>query len=173
MEEKNNAILGAEGGTMGAEPKGKKTPNNANCPCGSGRKYKKCCKPKDMEIAAILNSPKNTFRDQIENEKVSEEELLMRDGRCMYLYLTCRKAMLAADRAHSQAGIHTSEDLVAALVAEGVCEGREAIMQDTKKQIELLEQARDRSKLSRPEELTLALLSKWDEEQQQGPNTDE
>ena len=133
----------------------KKIPNNAPCPCGSGHKYKKCCK---------LIAPKNTFRDQIEKEKVSDEELLARDTRCMYLYLTCRKALLAADRAHSEAGIKVSQDLLDSLTREGACEGREAIMQDTKKQIELLEQASGRSKLSRPEELTLAILKKWNDE---------
>ena len=30
------------------EEKQKKTKPNEPCPCGSGKKYKKCCRPKDM-----------------------------------------------------------------------------------------------------------------------------
>ena len=46
----------------------RKTQNNDSCPCGSGEKYKRCCKQKktrsvyDSEIQAQRDSPKTDMR---------------------------------------------------------------------------------------------------------------
>ncbi len=40
---------GAGDGSFGNQAKAKKIKDNDPCPCGSGKKYKKCCKAKDIE----------------------------------------------------------------------------------------------------------------------------
>ncbi|MBQ4534916.1 MAG: SEC-C domain-containing protein, partial [Ruminococcus sp.] len=40
---------GAGDGSFANQAKSKKVKDNDPCPCGSGKKYKKCCKAKDME----------------------------------------------------------------------------------------------------------------------------
>lgn len=156
---------------------------NSPCPCKSGKKYKKCCMVKDSDIEKELaandaGKPTNTFRDNLETKAkklwdgVPDEELLDRDSEALLFFLRTRKKMLAADQAHMADGIANSQKLLDELGPLEVCEGREAMVADTEKQIELLGQTRDKSVMQRPEAMTLAILERWYASVNQKPHLD-
>ena len=48
LARENLLLARMAGGGGAAKKKAKKIKPNAKCPCGSGKKYKKCCRNKDV-----------------------------------------------------------------------------------------------------------------------------
>lgn len=126
---------------------------NGPCPCGSGKKYKKCCMAQD-------NQPplKNTFRDKEEIEVKDGVILLVRDQRVMMMCLAFRKRMLAGDKVRVEAGIIEIRHHSEALQALPYSEGRDKSIEATEKQLAKLEESIAMCKLDRRDEVTLAAL---------------
>jgi len=60
----------------GAENRAQKVGRNAPCPCGSGRKYKKCCLNKDMNHEKETDLSEKIFLKEVTREDLSLQEKL-------------------------------------------------------------------------------------------------
>lgn len=145
-----------------------KLSRNAPCHCGTGRKYKKCCLPKENKIMqenmnnAGGSKPKNTFREEIERElkakPIQQVELIRRDQRVMLLELECRSRMSIADKAHVMVGISELKVHRIEIANQPACETKASALEGIDKQIEILEQQAEQCKISRITELTIEAL---------------
>ncbi len=141
-----------------------KIKKNDPCHCGSGRKYKKCCYPKEMMASQPKegmpagmqpeSKPKNTFRDMvkrpvpgdpIERARLDMEglpipEVLRRGQLALMAGLETRRAMLSGDRAHFSKAIALLKAHCAELKALPLSEVSARLGENAGRQIELLEQ---------------------------------
>jgi len=112
----------------------KKPHRNGPCPCGSGKKYKKCCMEKDQmarydqtaaaAIAAAVQEepsqpqPKNSFRDEIAKaakeaeENISEgDEMMRRNQRVLMLQLGMKLKIRDSFKAHLEFALGCLRDV--------------------------------------------------------------
>lgn len=136
-----------------------KPKRNHPCPCGSGRKYKKCCMPKEEGARTMSDErPKNKFRDEVESQNVSEQEMLERDQRITYLRFKCQAEMREADHRHMQLAIEKMKAFGNEIFQLPDSEGRTAILEENKKHIEQLEKQLESQSPNRAQRVLLSIL---------------
>jgi len=130
----------------------KKLARNKPCPCGSGRKYKRCCEPKDIAKAAVnqpkgispmqpKEKPKNTFRREVEAANVSDAELMHRDQCVMLMEMESHKSRCDADAAHYRSAIEAREAELIAFKNLPACEAKQPAIDACKEHIKMLNQS--------------------------------
>lgn len=137
----------------------KRPKRNHPCPCGSGRKYKKCCMEKE-EGARTMNDeqPKNKFRDEVAKLDVSEQELLERDQRVTYLRFKCQAEVLAVDHQHTQMMIDKLKAFGNMIFRLPNSEGRTGVLEENKKLIEANEKQLAAQHCPRAQQVLLSIL---------------
>jgi len=135
-----------------------KIKRNHPCPCGSGRKYKKCCLSKEEGARIMDEKPKNKFRAEVKKEQVSEREMLERDQRITYLRFKCQAEMLDADRLHTEGAIEKLKALGNDIFRLPDSEGRTVILEENKQHIEKLEKQVEAQSVGRAHRVILSLL---------------
>lgn len=136
----------------------RKIGRNQPCPCGSGRKYKKCHLPKEEGVRIMNNEPKNTFREEVKKETVSEQVMLERDQKIAYLRFKNQVEMQQADCRHLQEAISKLKAFGNEIFQLPDSEGRAAILEENKKHIEQLEKQLEASRANRAQEVMLSVL---------------
>ncbi len=120
---------------------------NHPCPCGSGKKYKKCCMKKELEMEKTPHSL-----------TASESEMLRRDQFVAMRQLQVQKDMVAKDVEYSESAIGRYNDFLDELAELPACASNAAVTGLVKKQIEVLEKQVEQSRFARSNEITLAAL---------------
>ena len=138
---------------------------NHPCPCGSGRKYKKCCLPKENEIMEegktiatphSLKNEKNII--ELETEKVGVAEMLRRDQFVTMRQLQVHKAMLARDEEYNLAAIAYNNAFLKELSELPLSEGVSAVEAMVQKHIDVLARQVEQSRFARVNDVTLKAL---------------
>jgi len=130
----------------------KKLARNQPCPCGSGRKYKRCCEPKDIAAKAAnqpkgiklmqpKEKPKNMFRRELEAANVSDAELMYRDQCVMLMEMENHKSRVDADVVHYRSAIETRETELIAFKNLPACEAKQPAIEACKEHIKMLNQS--------------------------------
>ena len=130
----------------------KKLARNQPCPCGSGRKYKRCCEPKDIAAKAAnqpkgiklmqpKEKPKNTFRREVEAANISDAELMYRDQCVMLMEMENHKSRVDADVVHYRSAIETRETELIAFKNLPACEAKQPAIEACKEHIKMLNQS--------------------------------
>lgn len=151
----------------------KKVGRNEPCPCGSGRKYKKCCLEEGMFVMEETRTgPKlsNEFRDNLdrqraevdpikaETERVGEAVMLERDTFVTMRHLQLQKQLVELDAQHNKA----DADILAASIDEidalPVSEGRSFVLEFMAQQVEKTLKAVENSVFPGVNEVTLHAL---------------
>lgn len=120
----------------------KTTGRNEPCPCGSGRKYKKCCllKRRKESAAAMTENEKpelkNEFRNEAKNMKISPEEMTKRNRYVMMRQLQVKKILVDSDRQHLEKSAELLQMFKDELTRLLYSEGREAVLKSLEPQIE-------------------------------------
>lgn len=135
----------------------KKPKRNDPCYCGSGRKYKKCCL---IEVETIMDKKKNTFRDDIESNKVSPAEEMNRNQAVHLINLRAEKEMLGFDREHLESQIAKLIDRQRLITSMPDCECRTAAIESIGQRIEKIGKAVAASQFNGLSEMTLDALEK-------------
>jgi len=95
----------------------KKPHRNSPCPCGSGKKYKKCCMEKDQAAADVEARLKNNFRDEIAKaanegkENILEGEMMRRNQRVLMLQLGMKLKIRESFKAHLEFALRCLRDV--------------------------------------------------------------
>lgn len=146
---------------------------NKPCPCGSGKKYKKCCFGKDGKetmmnteggTALVPNIArkvlKNTFREEAKNPLagIPEDELLRRDQFVMSRQLLAKKKMVEADRLHFERIMNWLKALRIEISSLPVSAGQRPTIDNINKQLDNLQAQHATLILSRQDEATLSAL---------------
>jgi len=136
----------------------RKMRRNAPCPCGSGRKFKKCCGMEKNKMEEVKEL-KNEFREQVRDPYagIGQEELTRRDQNVLLLELRFRKNESEQDRAYIEAALHRAKDLRVELSALAKSPYRELVIKSLADSIKANEQKI--ATLSMPVHLKLALLA--------------
>jgi len=101
---------------------------------------------------------KNTFRDEIKKETVSEQEMLERDQKITYLRLKNQAKAMEADYLHMQRMIEKYKAFGNKIFRLPNSEGRTAVLDENKKHIETLEKQLEASRLNRAQHVILSIL---------------
>lgn len=110
---------------------------NAPCPCGSGRKFKKCCEQKEQKMEEGTRQLKNEFRDQIRDPYagIPQEELVKRDQVVLMEELRFRIDGIEEDRNHIKEAINKAKALRMELLGMPKSKYREECLQALEEQI--------------------------------------
>ena len=136
---------------------------NAPCPCGSGRKFKKCCKPK---LAEWQSQVEKMLREQsakppsIEAQlaKISPNEQRRRDEMVFLRNLERRHLALAKDRRSLQESIDNLEVWKREIESWPLSVLQLVSLQQVSQQIKKNKDQKDQTMLTRHEEIILSLL---------------
>ena len=146
----------------------KKLAKNSPCHCGSGRKYKRCCLPKEL-AAQSQNQPKgikpplklkNTFRKEIHAKDVSDVELMYRDQCVLLVEMESHKARLDADADHFRAAIASKEAELVAIKNLPASEGKQPSIEACEGHIKSLKDKLEGCKLPRVMEVQMDAVEK-------------
>ena len=141
----------------------KRISRNAPCPCGSGKKYKRCHLLMHEKIAAMnTKATEKLHNDEPGRQPQATETaevMMLRDQKVFAWQLTAHKRALARDRAHLKHQLLDLKGMIAALESLPACEGRTALMASTKKEIKQIEETLLRHEFPRASKVTLDALN--------------
>jgi recombinational DNA repair protein RecR len=109
-------------------------------------------------MVADNGEPKNTFRDEVAKEVVSEMAMVERDQRATYLFLKHQDDMFTDDRIHFTVALEKVKQFGIAIFKLPDCVSRTDMLTQNKGHIEQLEKQVANSHLPRAQEIILALL---------------
>lgn len=144
---------------------------NQPCPCGSGHKYKKCCAGKKEEGKRTME-PKNTFREEVKAQTVSERAMLRRDQKVTYLRFKCQAEMAEADRLHTQRAIGKCKAFGNEIFQLPDSEARTAILAENKAHVEALEKQLAVQSSNRAQQVILSILEEKFSREAKAPRPD-
>lgn len=117
---------------------GQKSHRNGPCPCGSGKKYKKCCMEKDMVTPTTPTpEPKNSFREEV--KKLPEAEQLRIGQESLLSQLSLQALMHERDKEYLGGSCSLLMEQITKLQSMQYSEGIEAIVKNLEQQIRQIE----------------------------------
>lgn len=148
-----------------------KISNNSICPCGSGMKFKHCCKPQLMAEEEARRSKKvenkkiteelglnNEFRKEVakaektplelENAEVGCAGMILRDQYVAMRHLQMNRDVLEEDRHYNEKMALVYKDFIAELEELPLSEARDSVIGAMTKQAELLQKGVKQSRLN-------------------------
>lgn len=143
---------------------------NRPCPCGSGKKYKKCCMPKDLlagqgadqkldsAVNKALNRKPGVIKPKDSLAGISKDELLKRDQVILLAQHETKEKMINLDLQHLDRLEVMIKELRAFISQQPPSRGRDGALGDINNQLETLQQQRDRTIFSRPNEVLMLSL---------------
>lgn len=102
--------------------------------------------------------PKNTFRDEVKAQTVSERAMLVRDQKVTYLRFKCQAEMVEADHLHTQRAIDRVKAFGNEMFGLPDSEGRTAVLEENKKHLEGLEKQLEAQKPNLAQRVLLSIL---------------
>lgn len=120
---------------------------NGPCPCGSGRKYKKCCMPKDQEIEKKVGQPalKNEFRDEVQRPQRTDAEQLHSRQQALLIQLELQATMHGHDEGYLTESCRRLRQTVVGFKALPDFDGKDGLIDNVEKQIVGIQEAIKRS----------------------------
>lgn len=140
---------------------------NAPCPCGSGKKYKKCCEKKEQKMEeekqqsiVTPHSLKNEFRDEIRDPYagIPEGELVNRDQAVLLKELRFNRDVYNSNRESLEKVLVNVKVLRTELLAMPKSPYREIVIESLKQIIENNQNQLKAIELPRCREITLLAL---------------
>jgi hypothetical protein len=146
----------------------KKPSRNKPCPCGSGRKYKKCCGLKervesyggklDNAVAKALQRKPGDIKSKDPLAGIPKEELLHRDQVIILAQHETKQTLVRMDQAHLTVLENYIKELRTFINAQPESEGRSGALGDIAVQLKSLEDQRAATAFSRPNEILMYSL---------------
>lgn len=106
----------------------------------------------------MKETPKNTFRDEVQKQTVSERAMLRRDQKVTYLRFKCQAEMAEADRLHTQRAIGKCKAFGNEIFQLPDSEARTAILAENKAHVEALEKQLAAQKPTLAQRVLLSIL---------------
>lgn len=131
---------------------------NKSCPCGSGRKYKKCCMAKDMEGKKVMDKPTNTFREEIQNESANPDVMMLRDQIIMARAMECNHTLAGIRRRMLESTLAEVLILQKFMQQQSISPGLPDLIEAARLQVEAAKKSLESPDVSRADAVQLEAL---------------